>query len=286
MRDLLWVLVLLAVAACQSPPPVGDVLVAQHATADGGQEALRRADAEVRVAQAMAEAWPDSLHAQLGAARALLVAADVRLLVDALERSEGATIDELVASDDGADQELKSAIRGLCSAGLDYARAAEEVGPPCDEAPYYKAFHLSLLAWSEGTSTALLRGRGPELAKLTEKLASNLPELQGAGTQRLRGRFLDRAPWPYGDREQAITALRMAIAYAQTPVNWQFLGDALWANGDRTEALEAWTEGALAAPVPATEYGAPFRRRLNAARVAAAGGEVPEGPAAGSNSTD
>ncbi len=259
-------------------------MVAQHATADGRQEALRRADAEVRVAQALAEAWPDSLHAQLGAARALLVAADVRLLIDALERSEGASIDDLVASEDGAGQELKSAIRGLCSAGLDYARAAEEVGPTCDEAPYYRAFHLSLLAWSEGTSTALLRGRGPELGKLTDKLASRSPELEGAGTLRLRGRFLDRAPWPYGNRERAIMSLRMAIAFAQTPVNWQFLGDALWSDGDEAGALEAWAEGALAAPVPATEYGAAFRRRLNAARVAAAGGEVPEVAGAGASS--
>lgn len=255
--------------ACQSAPPIKDVLVEQHATQDGGQEALRRADEEVRVAQALVERDPDRPTAQLAAARALLVAADLRLLIDALERAAGASVDELVASDDQVGSGLKSAIRGLCSAGLDHARTAEDIRSSVD-ADYYRAFHLSLLAWSEGTSTALLRGRGPELAKLSEELASQAPELEGAGTLRLRGRFLDRAPWPYGNREQAIATLRRAAELAPTPVNWQFLGDALWADGQESAALEAWTEGAVAAPVPATEYGADLRRRLNQARIAAA----------------
>lgn len=270
MRAVLLVVVLgWYVTGCGSPPAVGEVLSTRLDGLDADSGALARADEEVHLAQAWAEAEPKNPQAQAAASWALAVAADLRLLIDQVGRAQAGDleIEDLVGLDDSADSDLKSAALGLCSAGLDFGKAATALDEEHPLGAYYRAFHLSLVAWAEGAPTALLRGRGPALKDLLVKNADRFPTLHGAAPLRLRGRFLDRAPWPYGDKEEGLLLLREAVRLAPVPVNWQFLGDSLWSCGDVEGAAAAWRSGTQAPAQPATAYGAGLRRALNQARL-------------------
>jgi len=104
--------------------------------------------------------------------------------------------------------------------------------------------HTSLLAWSVGKTRALFEGLGGDCKHTTEASLAAGEELEGAGALRLRGRFLSKAPWPLGDKSQAVVLLRRATQIAPVILNWLFLGDALYAQGDEPSALSAWQRAA------------------------------------------
>lgn len=268
MRQLNFVLFLCVVTGCKTAPALDDVLPAMAAGEVAMFSVQARLDQEAQVARAWAERNPGEAVAQATAARALAVAADLRLIEDQVKRADGAglTVSDLVQLDDESSSELKNAVLGLCTAGLAFGELAVALDPFLPEARQYRAFNLSLVAWAEGKTTAILRGRGPKLKAALEANATDLGAFHAAAPLRLRGRFLDRAPWPYGDREKAIELLREAVEIAPVPVNWQFLGDALWVDGNQEGALAAWGAGAVAPAAPSTEYGATLRRRLNQLR--------------------
>lgn len=235
---------------------------------------IAEADQNVRVAVERAEGQPGDGAAQTVAARALAAAADLRLLVGLLQRSDGSdlSIDALIDLEDALPSALKSDVLGLVSAGLDYANRATKLLPTSDEAHYLGAFHLSLVAWAEGTGAAVLRGRGPDLARRMRDLEARAAAWDAEGGDpsaawRLRGRFLDRAPWPYGDGEGAIRLLQVATERSPSPINFLFQGDALWAAGQQTDAMAAWHlgEAASSASPSATEEQA--RKKLIRARL-------------------
>ena len=85
----------------------------------------------------------------------------------------------------------------------------------------------------------------------------------------IRDRFLDRAPWPYKDRDDAIKLLRQAVEARPVAVNYQFLGDALWIDGDTEAALAAWRAGLDESEASKVEAA---RQRLLQARLSAAEG--------------
>ncbi|QDV05801.1 hypothetical protein Poly30_13030 [Planctomycetes bacterium Poly30] len=269
MRNSLLMLWLCLSAGCRSAPPLHEVLAPVDAVRAEFGTLQERCDAEAFAAREVAEARPDDAAAQVSAARWLATAADVRLIESQVARAaaEKLTVQQLVELDETGDADLKDAVLGLCSAGLEHGNAAADLAPEDPAALYYRAFNLSLVAWAEGKSTAILRGRGPKLKAALESVAERFPEFQFAGPLRLRARFLDRAPWPYGDRNQAIELLQEATRLAPTPVNWQFLGDALWMNGAEEKALAAWKAGAVAEADPSIDLGADLRRQLNRARV-------------------
>lgn len=269
MRFPLLMLWLCLMAGCRSAPPLDEVLVPIDEKRAEFGTLEERCDAEAFAARDAAEASPDDAAAQMAAARWLATAADVRLIEDQVARAapENLSVQQLVELDETSGAQLKDAVLGLCSAGLKHGNAAAELAPEDPAALYYRAFNLSLVAWAEGKSTAILRGRGPKLKGALESVAERFPEFQFAGPLRLRARFLDRAPWPYGDRKKAIELLREATRLAPTPVNWQFLGDALWVDGAEEEALAAWQQGAIAESDPSIDLGADLRRQLNQARL-------------------
>ena len=239
-------------------------------------------DDEIRRVTAIADAKPDDAQAQLDAARVLAAATDAMVVfgqVEALseENGKGLSVKDVVLLDDNLASDLCADILGLASAGMDYAEAAEELGESVPEveaevkaeAAYFRGFHLSLVAWGEGSATAALRGRGPALAKLLKRLTESNELIENAGPLRLRARFLDRAPWPYKDRDDAIKLLRQAVEARPVAVNYQFLGDALWIDGDTEAALAAWRAGLDESEASKVEAA---RQRLLQARLSAAEG--------------
>ncbi|MFT7676800.1 MAG: hypothetical protein ACI8QC_000776 [Planctomycetota bacterium] len=249
--------------ACASVPAASELLVEQHDTQDPLSEALAEQDAVARQCLALAESAPGGLGQQRAAARALVLAADLRLVAYQLRRVEleDLSVDELVELDNAADSAVKLVVLGLCRAGLEHGEAALELAPGEAEAACWAALNLCMVAWSEGPTRAVLNGRGPAIQKLTRVLVRDHPEVLGASPLRMRGRFLDRAPWPLRDRDQAVVHLAEAVRLAPTPLNWQFLGDAKWSSGDRAGAQVAWRAGALA------DGGSVWRRALNQARL-------------------
>ena len=252
-------------AACTSAPSLNEVLAAESGVVGASiDEEVRRL---TQLADgALAEGAPVDAAAQLAAAQVLAAAADMRLVRGQWQAATAAglneiSVDDLVGLDDTLGSDQKAEILGLAKAGMDYAEAAEAGGEPSESAEsaesaessgaagaagaaaYYRCFHLSLVAWAEGATTAIFRGRGPLLAKLLKKAVESDPLVADAGPLRVRGRFLDRAPWPYGDRKVAIELLQRAVLEAPIAVNFQFLGDALWSAGQKPDALDAWRAG-------------------------------------------
>jgi len=267
------------VAGCTSAPALEDVLVLKQSRAGGFAEAdpnhrIAEVDHDARLAVERARARPEHGASQLAAARALALAADLRLLLGQLERiaEMERSIDELIDLQDALPQALRSDILALVSAGLDHADRAAKALPSDVEARFLGAFHLSLVAWAEGIGTAVLRGRGPKLAGRLRALAemaegSEASFRDPSGPWRLRGRFLDRAPWPYGDSTEGIRLLQVAIERGPAPIDFMFLGDALWSAGQEAEAEAAWRRGVAAAGYSSYDVESSARRALIEARL-------------------
>lgn len=248
-----------------SVPAASELLAEQHDTQGPLSEALARLDAEAQQCLEAAAGAPADFECQRAAARALALAADLRLVAYQLRRiqAEEFSVDALVELDDAAGSELKATVLGLCREGLACGRSALELMPADAEAGCHTALNLSLVAWSEGPTRALLNGRGPALKKIMRSLVRDHPEVLEAAPLRMRGRFFDRAPWPLRDRAQALVQLTEAVRLAPSPLNWQFLGDARWSSEDQAGAQAAWAAGA------ASEQGSAWRRALNQARLEA-----------------
>ncbi len=271
----------LLVVGCTSAPALEEVLLPEQSTKQGAARAvpndpIAEVDHRVRLAVERADEEPENGPSQLAAARALAAAADLRLLVGQLQCVSDAdlTVDDWVDLEDDLPAALKSGVHGLVSAGLHYAERAAIHMPSNAEALYLSAFHLSLVAWAEGPAAAVLRGRGPDLAKRMRTLGEQTDGWQAAGLDpsapwRLRGRFLDRAPWPYGDAKEAIRLLQVATERSHAPINYLFHGDALWSAGRQADAVDAWRRGETAAAPTDNEANA--RRDLIRARLAAFG---------------
>jgi tetratricopeptide (TPR) repeat protein len=91
----------------------------------------------------------------------------------------------------------------------------------------------------------------------------------GGAPLRLRGRFRSKAPWPYGDLDQARDALLRATELAPVPVTLLFLGDLHHARGEHELALAAWRRAIAAEADVSTRESAPEIRELARRRVKA-----------------
>jgi tetratricopeptide (TPR) repeat protein len=193
-----------------------------------------------REAAARPEATLDEL---VDASRALFLAADARVQRAALERLdalETPTLADVLSADEGLDAGLRAEVEALAGEGLELAQRASEIAPEDQAALLYRAINTSLLAWSVGEGRALLEGLGSDCKQAIRAALQRGEEFEGAAPLRLRGRFLSKAPWPLGDKAEAVVLLRRATELAPVTLNWLFLGDALEARGEHELALDAW----------------------------------------------
>lgn len=225
-------------------------------------------DAAAKTAVASADANPGDPGAALTAARALFAAADLRLQRASLELAQAAQdTDAVLAADDAVGDPSRSEILGLCTAGLAHAERAAQHDQGV--APRLQiAMHVSLIAWANGATRALMAGYGSRLTRETEAAVKLDPNFDSAGPLRLLGRVRGKAPWPVGDKPRAKQALSDAVAVAPIAINWLFLGDVLWALGEREPARQAWRKAVSAPGDASTAASLPWLQELARLRVA------------------
>ena len=237
-------------AACSGPRLAVDDVLAD----DGGIESSATAfpsvsdfDARASAAREAATVEGATTAELVAASRALFLAADVRVQEAALARLdslEAPTLADVLSADEGLSSELRAEVEALAAEGRDLAGRAL-VRDPLDEAALlYRAINTSLLAWAVGESRALLEGLGGDCKQAIRASLERDESFEGAAPLRLRGRFLAKAPWPLGDKKEAVVLLRRATELAPVTLNWLFLGDALEARGEHELALDAWQRAA------------------------------------------
>ena len=254
-------------AACALSAPPADTTLRSDADPDDVEALAQAALARARAADA-----DELLPAQLEATALLFAAADRRLQQatnDWLDAHPEATRAEVLAADDQLDDEVRTGILSLCTAGLELADAARAAHPDDAAAALHAGLHLSLVAWANGPARSLFAGYGPKLVVAIEA-AVRLDRAQDGGAPlRLQGRFRARAPWPYGDLELARRSLEEAVALRSVPVNHLFLGDVLCAVGDLAAAREQWQFARTSPADAATRWSADLLRRQAERRLAA-----------------
>jgi hypothetical protein len=258
---------LLAAGCALSAPPATDTLGAGI-----DPTALGTPDAAAQTALGAALARPDDPALALAASRALFAAADHRLqaaVVDWLTAHPGAGIAAVVVADDQLGSALREQVVSLCQQGLELAQQAA-MREPTGAAKLQEALHLSMLAWANGATRALLAGFGPKLANAIAAAVAADEAVDGGGPLRLQGRFRSRAPWPYADLALAERSLRRAVELHSICIHWLFLGDVLWAADRRDEAQAAWQSAVNAGDDDSTRWVGDLLRRQAAARLRAA----------------
>lgn len=233
----------------------------QREVDDLSARALLRARAATADSDADTE---EDVAALLEATRALFSAADLRIrrgTVAALTDSpDSDDLDAVLDADDELPDEIAEAVLSLSTTGLELAERAARDRPDNVGAQLHRALHLSMVAWANGPMRSLFAGLGPKLQAAIDAAVALDPEYDDAGPLRLQGRFLSRAPWPYGDSEAALEALERAVESAPVCINHLFLGDALHAAGRPDEAIAQW-RAARDAPLGAgARYSGPFLR--------------------------
>ncbi len=268
VRQQLGLLPVVWLAACAlSAPPADDTLRPVAATA-----AADDIEALTQQALAAARASPTDAGLQVAAAQRLFQAAELRMQqasVAWLRAHADATLAQVLAADDQADDDVRRAVVSLCTTGLECADRAAELAKDDVGARLHQALHLSLLAWANGPARALMAGYGPKLAKATDAAVALAAGHDGAAPLRLQGRFRSQAPWPYGDLPAAVQALQTAVQQAPSVVNHLFLGDALHKQGKRDDARAQWLAASTAKADESTRWSAELLREQARARLAA-----------------
>lgn len=273
-----------ALASCAlDAPPVDSVLAAGTPGADAfaddpalalparGARLQESLDRECSLRLAKSRAAPTDVALATAAAESLFMAADLRMqraLVAALAMSPPRRWQDAVAAEDHLASEVRDAILGLCAEGRKLAEAAVGLAPSDRGALLQAALHLSLVAWANGPTRSLMAGYGPRLVRAIEATVAADPAFDDGAPLRLQGRFLARAPWPYGDSAKAKIALERAAALRSVPVTELFLGDWHAANGTLEDAERHWTKAVTADDAPSTRFSGPFHRELARARLA------------------
>lgn len=243
---------------------MGEVLApAEPATkAAAGEAPLAAVDAAAARNRERALAEPESAAALFAAADSLFLAAELRSELDleaALAGRPPADVDALLALEETPREPWRAAILALCAEGEELARRALELDPELPGAHHYRALHLASLARARGIAQSLLAGLGPKIDAATRAAVAADPAFDDGSPHVLRGRFLDVAPWPFGDREEALEHLERAAELGPTIPCALFLGDALWRAGRPAEAPAAWRLAFDVAPVEGALLLAPFQ---------------------------
>lgn len=256
------------------PTPGASALAADDPTlplVERGERLQALVDRAATEALAAARATPADRALAIAATRRLFEAADLHLQrasVAFLTTAPAAEIGIVLAADDRVADATRTAVLALCSEGLRLAEAAAATAPGDVALQLHIGLHLSLIAWANGPARSLFAGYGPRLVAAIDRAVAAEAAFDLGAPLRLQGRFRGKAPWPYGDREVALAALRHAVAIAPELVNLLFLGDVLAAAGDIPAARDQW-QRAVGAPAEATPWSAPFLRELAERRLRA-----------------
>jgi tetratricopeptide (TPR) repeat protein len=263
-------------ACALSADPVDDVLkppvTGTEATPSSPASRLAALDTRCSAALEAARGTPQDDALALAASRALFEAADLRLQLGtlaALDAEKPTELAEVLTADDRVDAAAQAAILSLASEGLALADRVIEQSEASVEAQLFRALHLSLVAWANGPTRSLFAGYGPKLVAAMDRAVELDAGYDGGAPLRLRGRFRSKAPWPYGDLDQAREALLRAAELAPVPVTLLFLGDLHEARGERELALAAWGRASSAEPDVSTRESAPEIRELAQRRLRA-----------------
>jgi len=220
-----------------------DAVFAEARAASTEGERLRQVDGRAASARLAADAHPRDAQLAVEASRALFLAAELRLqcaVVAYLGAHPDLTTAEVLDAEDQLSAEVTEAVRGLCTEGLTRADVAVALAPEDVAGHHYRALHLSLVAWAEGSPAALFSGHAAAIPKAIGRALAADETFEAAAPLRLEGRFRTRAPWPYRDRKRAREALEYAVELAPVPVNHLFLGDLLQALGEQEGARTHW----------------------------------------------
>jgi hypothetical protein len=266
VRPLL--ILLLALAACSGKKPTADEVL----QATDAEEAKTPLDARGkslqatanRKAQAMREAaraQPQDVEAQVAAARALFIAADLELrrgLIASLDQKPPKNVDKLLDREDDLPGELKKRIVALTEEGAEFASAAIALDGKRPDARFYYAACTGLVAWGKGAAAALFQGLAPKVKKaLEEAVAADSSFMNGAPLRGL-GAFYSRAPWPVGDKKKAKELFSKAGNSALTHL---YHAEHCWRTKDRESALRLWKQ-VETAPLDTVWLSEPFIREL------------------------
>jgi len=229
-------------------------------------------DSESSRALEQARACPDDPARAVAAARLLFQAADLRMqraIVAGLAKRSAPSLEQVLAAEDEIQGPVRDELLGLCTEGLRLAEQALSEAPNDKDALLHAALHLSLVAWANGPARSLFAGYGPRLTRAIDKIVTMDPVFDDGAPLRLQGRFLARAPWPYGDKAKAKIALERSAEIAGVPVTHLFLGDLLHALGDTDRAASEWQKAAKAADVDSTRSSGSLHRELARLRLLA-----------------
>ena len=262
-----------------SSPPLEQVLAA--ATRPGTDtrpgeaiDPLAELDRLAAAAVERARAAPHDPDAARAAAQRLFQAADLRLqraVVARLDALAARSIDVVLLAEDELQEGVRTEILALCRAGRELAEHALEEREDDVAVRLQVALHVSLIAWANGPTRSLFAGLGPKLSNSIAAAVQIDPEHDHAAPLRLEGRFLAKAPWPYGDAAKARRSLTRAVEVAPLVVNHLFLGDALYSSGQTEAAVAQWRLASTAADDESTRWSAPLQRELARRRLQALG---------------
>lgn len=270
-----WWAALLLAGCASAPPPVDSVLEPPDEVAVEREVDL---DASAREARRLADEAPNSVERAIAASHALFLAADERVqrgVLAELEAHAPQSLDDVLDAEDELPDEVRREVESLTAAGLEHARRALTLASEDPSARLHVALNLSLFTWSVGRTRALLDGLVGDSQEAMAAAIEADPELDAAAPLRLRGRFLSRAPWPYGDAEAAAQLLRRATTIAPVPLNHLFLGDALHEIGDDVGAHAQWRASLTALPDEDTAPLVELHRELARRRIRLAEGDEP-----------
>jgi tetratricopeptide (TPR) repeat protein len=205
-------------------------------------ESAKAEDAERagKLYEARAAENPQSYEAQLGAARALTQAMAIRTngnlpLVDGLQ-------------DTDANRALWA---DLGKRALEHARAAYAMKPQAAEAASVLATAYMFWASSLGIVRSILSGAGTEYRSHAQQLIDIDASYDDALGDALLASFYLVAPWPVGDRDQALAHYERAEKLAPGSVRNHCGLGVFWArDGDRARA-RGYFERAVAMPCTA-----------------------------------
>jgi len=253
MRALL--ILLLALAACSGKKPTADEVLQgtdapepRNPLAGRGASLQATANREARAARETARARPENADAQVAAARALYVAADLELrrgLIADLDREPAEDPDELLDREDDLPGELKARIVALADDGAGFASAAIALDGKRPDARFFYAACFGLATWGKGVTAALLQGLAPKVKRSIDDAVAADPTFANGAPLRALGAYYSRAPWPVGDKEKAKEAFLRAPKSGMTDL---YLAEFYWRTKDKKSAVRHWRQIETAAP--------------------------------------
>lgn len=205
-------------------------------------ESAKAEDAEraAKLYEARAADNPQSYEAQLGAANALTQAMAIR------SNGNLPLVDRLQDSD--ANRALWA---DLGKRALDHARAAYAIKPQSAEAASALATAYMFWASSLGIIQSIVSGAGSEYRTHAQRLVELDASYDDALGDTLLASFYLVAPWPIGDRDEALAHYERAAQLAPASVRNQYGLAVFWArDGDRARS-RGYFERAVAMPCTA-----------------------------------